>query len=47
MTAGGFRFERDLSVAATIPSSWYVDPKVLAREQDLIFAKTWQLVGHS
>ena len=42
-----FDFEKDLSVAATIPSSWYIDPGVLSLEQDRIFAKTWQLVGHA
>jgi len=26
----GFRFEEDLAGAATLPSSWYVDPAVLA-----------------
>ena len=25
----GFRFEEDLAGAATLPSSWYVDPAVL------------------
>ena len=42
-----FTFDKDLSSAQTIPSSWYRDPAVLQREQDRIFAKTWQLVGHS
>jgi len=46
-TTAGYTFEKDLSSAATIPSSWYRDPHVLSLEQDRIFAKTWQLVGHS
>jgi choline monooxygenase len=47
MTIADFTFETDLSAAATIPSVWYRDPDVLALEQDRIFARTWQLVGHS
>ena len=46
-TLAGFTFDRDLATAATIPSTWYRDPAILQREQDRIFAKTWQLVGHS
>ena len=42
-----FRFESDLSSAATLPSTWYRDPHILALEQDRVFAKTWQLVGHT
>ncbi len=42
-----FTFDADLSTAQTIPSSWYRDPSLLQREQDRIFARTWQLVGHS
>ena len=38
-------FEHDLARAATIPSSWYLDERILDREQDSIFAQTWQLVG--
>jgi phenylpropionate dioxygenase-like ring-hydroxylating dioxygenase large terminal subunit len=47
MTIADFTFETDLAAAATIPSGWYRDPGVLALEQDRIFARTWQLVGHS
>jgi len=42
-----YRFESDLSLAATIPAAWYRDPEVLAREHDRVFARTWQLVGHA
>jgi choline monooxygenase len=41
-----YRFEPDLSRAATVPAAWYRDPVVLAREQERLFARTWQLVGH-
>ncbi|HTR02475.1 MAG TPA: SRPBCC family protein [Thermoanaerobaculia bacterium] len=44
---GTFRFDADLASAATIPSTWYRDPAILEREQDRVFGKTWQLVGHS
>ena len=40
-----FIFEPDLAKATTIPSDWYRDPALLAQEKELIFAKTWQLVG--
>jgi choline monooxygenase len=42
-----FHFEADISLAATIPTSWYRDPAVLGREHDRVFARTWQLVGHA
>jgi choline monooxygenase len=41
----GFRFEENLARAATLPSSWYVDPVVLDRERERVFGRTWQLVG--
>jgi choline monooxygenase len=31
----------------TIPWRWYADPDVLRREQELIFRRTWQYVGHA
>jgi phenylpropionate dioxygenase-like ring-hydroxylating dioxygenase large terminal subunit len=31
----------------TLPWSWYSDPDVLRREQDRIFRRTWQYVGHT
>jgi phenylpropionate dioxygenase-like ring-hydroxylating dioxygenase large terminal subunit len=41
-----YRFEPDLARAATLPADWYRDPAVLAREQERLFGRTWQLVGH-
>ena len=31
----------------TYPWTWYADPEVLRREQEHIFARTWQYVGHA
>jgi choline monooxygenase len=31
----------------TLPYRWYVDPDVLRREQERIFAGAWQYVGHT
>jgi phenylpropionate dioxygenase-like ring-hydroxylating dioxygenase large terminal subunit len=45
MEDDGFVFEPDLAAASTIPARWYLDPDVLEREQDRVFARTWQLVG--
>jgi len=39
-------FEKDLSLASTLPASLYVEPEVLALERDRIFARTWQPVGN-
>jgi choline monooxygenase len=47
MSRNEFTFEPDLSVAGTIPADWYREPAVLDREQERIFGRTWQLVGHS
>jgi choline monooxygenase len=41
-----YRFEPRLSLASTIPSSYYNDAAVLAAENRSIFARTWQLAGH-
>ncbi len=41
-----FSYEPDLALAGTIPSRWYSDPAILAREEERIFGRTWQLVGH-
>jgi choline monooxygenase len=43
----GFAHDADLSLAATIPATWYRDPRLLELEEDRIFARTWQLVGHT
>ena len=40
-----FVFSRDIATATTIPADWYTDPAVLEAEKELIFCKTWQLVG--
>jgi len=42
-----YSFDPDLSSARTIPAEWYRDPSTLARELDMVFARTWQLVGHT
>ena len=42
-----YRFEPQLSRASTIPSSYYNEPGVLAEENRSIFARTWQLAGHT
>ena len=47
MALADFSFDTDLASAATIPSTWYRDPRVLERELDRVFARTWQLVGHT
>lgn len=44
--------EEDLRVvplprAETIPSSWYVDPRLHDFEREAVFARTWQYVGHA
>ena len=47
MALADFTFDTDIASAATLPSTWYRDPLVLTLEQDRVFARTWQLVGHS
>jgi phenylpropionate dioxygenase-like ring-hydroxylating dioxygenase large terminal subunit len=34
-------------VERTLPWSWYSDPEILRRENERIFARAWQYVGHS
>jgi len=34
-------------VEHTLPYSWYTDPEILRREQELIFRTAWQYVGHA
>ena len=41
-----FPFNPDIARAETIPARLYVDPVYLALEEEKIFARTWQLVGH-
>jgi phenylpropionate dioxygenase-like ring-hydroxylating dioxygenase large terminal subunit len=33
-------------VESTLPWSWYFDPEILRLEQDVIFRRSWQYVGH-
>ncbi|NHM30686.1 aromatic ring-hydroxylating oxygenase subunit alpha [Neobacillus terrae] len=33
-------------IFSTIPYSLYVDPDILAAENELIFERTWQIIGH-
>ena len=40
------KLETDVARASTLPSTAYLDPAVLEREKDRIFARTWQLVAH-
>src|SRR5438876_475478 len=47
MAENEFRFDPDLSSAETIPSDWYVDPRLLDAEEELVFGRSWQLVGHT
>jgi choline monooxygenase len=35
-----------VALAQTVPWSWYSDPEVLRLEQERIFGRTWQYVGH-
>jgi choline monooxygenase len=37
-----FRFDPNLSTAATIPAPWYIDPAQLQLERQKIFRRTWQ-----
>ena len=36
-----------MAAVRTLPWSWYSDPDVLRREQERIFRRTWQYVGHT
>ena len=36
-----------LAEASTIPSSWYVDPRILELEGNTVFARSWQMVGRA
>ncbi|HEY6874981.1 MAG TPA: aromatic ring-hydroxylating dioxygenase subunit alpha, partial [Candidatus Dormibacteraeota bacterium] len=40
------KIEEEVARAYTLPKSVYVDPAVLEKEKDRIFARTWQLVAH-
>ena len=45
MDLSSYTFQPDITIATTIPSSWYLNPDMLAFEQERIFGGTWQLVG--
>jgi len=36
-----------VALARSVPWSWYSDPEVLRLEQERIFRRTWQYVGHA
>jgi choline monooxygenase len=36
-----------LSRASTLPARWYTDPAALLRENEALFARTWQLAGRA
>ena len=36
---------KELAIATTIPSRWYLDAEFLELERDSVFARTWQPVG--
>ena len=36
-----------MAAVRTLPWSWYSDPDVLRREQERIFRRAWQYVGHT
>ena len=40
------RFTTDPAESHTLPAHYYYDPAIYQREQEDIFARTWQLVGH-
>jgi choline monooxygenase len=40
-------FDERLAYASTPPSGWYTDERVLAREMERVFGRTWQLVGRA
>jgi len=46
MTTTDYRFDPCLARASTLPSRYYLDPARLGEENEKVFARTWQLVGH-
>ncbi len=40
------QIDSDISRAWSIPAPFYTDPEVCAQENERIFARTWQVVGH-
>lgn len=47
MREASYTFDPRLARARTPPAEWYSDPRVLRREQERVFARSWQLVGRS
>ncbi len=41
-----FHIDSDIARAWSIPAPYYTDPELPARENERIFARTWQVVGH-
>jgi hypothetical protein len=41
-----FAIDPNIARASTLPATLYTDPEVFASEQEKIFARSWQLVGH-
>jgi choline monooxygenase len=41
----GYRRHTPLARASTIPSAWYVDPRVLDLERRTVFAASWQVIA--
>ena len=37
---------RAISEARTLPSAWYTDQEIFQREQERIFRRSWEYVGH-
>jgi choline monooxygenase len=38
--------DADIGRAWTLPAQFYLDPEIAALERNLIFSRTWQVVGH-
>ncbi|HZQ26011.1 MAG TPA: aromatic ring-hydroxylating dioxygenase subunit alpha [Terriglobales bacterium] len=46
MNTGELQIDADITRAWSLPAWWYIDADVLALEQERIFRRTWQVVGH-
>src|SRR5580700_5179552 len=40
------QIDSDISRAWSVPGPFYIDPEIWAQENERIFARTWQVVGH-
>jgi len=47
MDLSAYHATSDLSRATTIPSSWYLDPRMLELEKRRVFHHTWQPIAHA